>query len=118
MENETIGNNKEVSIEAPEQGNISAVKVESSGKVAGLESEAGTGGETDVWQAKNIEKDTVSGGSYTVTAGDTLWEIAEGRYGSGFEWNKILEANKDKIGFLPNGSQALISIGQVLVLPN
>lgn len=72
---------------------------------------------TSTWTANNITPDTLSGSSYTVIRGDTLWEIAEGRYGSGFEWGKILEANKADIGFLPNGSQALIVPGQVLTLP-
>lgn len=69
-----------------------------------------------VWVANDIGANTISGDSYTVQYGDTLWEIAEGRYGSGFEWTKILEANKDSIGFLPNGTQALITPGQVLNL--
>ncbi|HOD01344.1 MAG TPA: LysM peptidoglycan-binding domain-containing protein [bacterium] len=69
------------------------------------------------WVATDYKKGDIEGGSYTVVKGDTLWEIAEARYGSGFEWVKILEANKDSIGFLPNGSQALIVPGQVLRLP-
>ena len=69
------------------------------------------------WTANNYKKGDISGSEYTVRRGDTLWEIAEARYGSGFEWGKILEANKDKIGFLPNGQQSLIIPGQVLVLP-
>jgi len=70
-----------------------------------------------VWTARDHSPNSVSGDSYTVQEGDTLWEIAEARYGTGFDWCKILEANKDTIGFLPNGSQALIEVGQTLVLP-
>jgi len=70
------------------------------------------------WTARDLAANSISGDSYTVESGDTLWEIAEARYGSGFEWVKILEANKDSIGFLPNGSQALIVPGQTLVLPS
>jgi nucleoid-associated protein YgaU len=70
-----------------------------------------------VWVANNYVKGDVNGDTYTVVWGDTLWEISEGRYGSGFEWGKIKEANLDKIGYLPNGSQALIFPGQVLKLP-
>jgi hypothetical protein len=80
----------------------------------------GTGGpETTqpTWFANDYQEGDIEGGTYTVVEGDTLWEIAEATYGSGFEWTKILEANKDIIGFLPNGSQALIMPGQVLVLP-
>jgi len=70
-----------------------------------------------VWVANNYVKGDVNGDTYTVVWGDTLWEISEGRYGSGFEWGKIREANLDKIGYLPNGSRALIFPGQVLKLP-
>lgn len=87
------------------------------GAVIALET-AGTGGETTVWQARPIAKGSLTGKTYTVQNGDTLWEIANGRYGSGFEWYRILNANKDKIGFLANGTQALITPGQVLVLPD
>jgi nucleoid-associated protein YgaU len=82
----------------------------------------GTGGQiagapTSDWVANNYVKGDIKGTSYTVKSGDTLWEIAEGAYGNGAEWTKVLEANKSSIGFLPNGSQALIRPGQVLVLP-
>lgn len=70
-----------------------------------------------VWTARDLAPSSITADSYTVQSGDTLWEIAEARYGSGFEWGKILEANKDSIGFLPNGSQALIVPGQTLALP-
>ena len=70
-----------------------------------------------VWTARDLTPDSITGGFYTVQSGDTLWEIAEARYGTGFDWGKILEANKDSVGFLPDGSQALIEVGQTLVLP-
>lgn len=69
------------------------------------------------WTANDYQQGDISGGEYTVKEGDTLWEIAEARYGSGFEWTKIRDANSDQIGTLPNGSQALIVPGQVLTLP-
>jgi nucleoid-associated protein YgaU len=53
---------------------------------------------------------------YKVKSGDTLWDIAERIYGSGFEWTKIADANPEKIGTLPNGN-SLIMAGQVLVVP-
>lgn len=88
-------------------------------EVMGSNTELGFGGEAPegTWMPRDIAADTISAEDYTVQAGDTLWEIAEGRYGTGFDWHKILEANKDSVGFLPNGSQALIEIGQVLNLP-
>ncbi len=70
-----------------------------------------------MWVANDYEEGDIEGETYTVVEGDTLWEIAEAVYGSGFEWGRILEANKDSVGFLPNGSQALITAGQVLDLP-
>jgi len=69
------------------------------------------------WTPNDYIQGDISGYSYTVKSGDTLWEISEGVYGSGFEWTKILDANKEAVGFLPNGSQALIVPGQVLSLP-
>jgi nucleoid-associated protein YgaU len=84
---------------------------------AAVEEENKGGLVNTVWVANNYVKGDVNGDTYTVVWGDTLWEISEGRYGSGFEWGKIKEANLDKIGYLPNGSRALIFPGQVLKLP-
>lgn len=70
------------------------------------------------WEATNYKKGDIKGPTYTVKYGDTLWEIAEAVYGNGAQWHKILNANASSIGFLPNGSQALIFPGQVLVLPS
>ena len=69
------------------------------------------------WTANDYSQGEIKGGSYTVKSGDTLWEIAEGVYGNGADWTKILQANKDSIGFLANGQQALIVPGQILALP-
>ena len=65
----------------------------------------------------DYKKGDIKAGSYSVKSGDTLWEIAEGLYGDGSAWTKILDANKGSIGFLASGEQALIVPGQVLVLP-
>ncbi len=69
------------------------------------------------WVANDYVEGDITGGTYSVVRGDTLWEIAEAVYGNGAEWTKILEANKETIKYLPNGTQALIVPGQVLVLP-
>ena len=70
------------------------------------------------WVARILVKESLkNNSSYTVQKGDTLWEIAKAKYGNGSDWHKILESNKDKVGFLPNGSQARIEIGQELRLP-
>lgn len=82
----------------------------------------GTGGpvttsQASMWVATDYKQGDIKGPTYTVTSGDTLWEIAEAVYGNGAQWTKILNANKASVGFLPNGSQALIIPGQVLTLP-
>jgi len=69
------------------------------------------------WVATDYVKGDITEKSYTVKSGDTLWEIAEGAYGDGTLWVNILQANSDSVGFLPNGSQALIFPGQVLQIP-
>ena len=52
--------------------------------------------------------------TYTVQAGDTLWDIDEKVYGNPYEWTKIFDANE--LGRLPNGN-VLIHRGNVLVIP-
>jgi nucleoid-associated protein YgaU len=90
------------------------------GPVDMLEKEE-TGAETysvfEQWVATDYEQGDISGSSYVVKSGDTLWEIAEARYGNGAEWTKILDANSSDVGFLPSGQQSLIVPGQTLVLP-
>ncbi len=99
---------------AEEKGDLNGdgAKSEASGTVSN-----NTGSATSTWVANDYKSGDIKAGSYTVKSGDTLWEIAEAAYGNGAEWTKILEANESTIGFLPNGSQALIVPGQVLVLP-
>lgn len=70
-----------------------------------------------VWTANDLKKGDINGGNYTVKSGDTLWEIAEAKYGDGGQWVKIVNANSGKIGYLANGRHALIVTGQNLVLP-
>lgn len=53
-----------------------------------------------------------SGSTYTVKSGDSLWKIAKQFYGNGAEYNKIYEANKDKIS-----NPDVIFVGQVLTIP-
>ncbi len=69
------------------------------------------------WIATDYVYGDIDKGSYTVQRGDTLWELAEAVYGNGSMWKIILNANSDSVGFLPNGSQALIVSGQVLEIP-
>ena len=37
---------------------------------------------------------TISGSTYTVVKGDTLWNIAVRAYGDGYKWTSIAKANK------------------------
>ena len=60
------------------------------------------------------EQQTSGGGStYTVKKGDSLWKIAKQLCGSGADWKKIYEANKDVIG----GNPSLIYPGQTFTIP-
>jgi len=86
--------------------------------VAGTISKSGAEGLIKAeWVATDYREGDIRGATYTVKSGDTLWEIAEGAYGDGTQWTKILDANESDIGFLLIGQQALIIPGQVLVLP-
>lgn len=51
--------------------------------------------------------------THTVVSGDCLWNIAKKYYGSGADYTKIYEANKEVVGSNPN----LIYPGQVLTIP-
>lgn len=60
------------------------------------------------------ETKTSGGGStYTVKPGDNLSKLAKQFYGTGADWKKIYEANKDVIGGNPN----LIYPGQTFKIP-
>lgn len=53
------------------------------------------------------------GNTYTVAAGDCLWSIARKLLGSGSQWERLYQANRDIIQN-PN----LIYVGQVLTVPD
>jgi nucleoid-associated protein YgaU len=76
-----------------------------------------TDNKISTWIATDYRQGDISRGNYTIKNGDTLWEIAEAVYGDGTQWVNILNANSESIGYLPNGQQALIFPGQVLVIP-
>lgn len=50
---------------------------------------------------------------YTVVRGDTLWKIAEQAYGSGAQYTKIFEANRDQLD-----DPDRIFPGQKLIIPD
>ena len=60
--------------------------------------------------AKIVSPQTISGDSYTVEKGDSLWNIAVRAYGDGYKWVEITSANN-----LANPN--LIHAGNVLTLP-
>lgn len=41
-------------------------------------------------------------GKYTTQAGDSLWSVAVSQYADGYQWPKVWEANKAKIGPNPD----------------
>jgi nucleoid-associated protein YgaU len=67
------------------------------------------GGSGPVMEDTEATQDTPT---YTVQSGDTLWKIAEEAYGSGGEYMKIFEANRDQLD-----NPDLIRPGQVLKIP-
>lgn len=53
---------------------------------------------------------------YQVRKGDTLWEIAEAKYGSGFKYPEIIKKNPGKTFKFADGREGLIYEGTVLNL--
>ena len=66
-----------------------------------------------VEQTETRVDNTTTPKTYTVKAGDCLWNIAKSFYGNGADYTKIYEANKGVVGSNPN----LIYPGQVLTIP-
>ncbi len=63
-------------------------------------------------QAQAAASTSSPGKTYTVQPGDTLSKIAKEQYGNANEYNKIFEANRDKLT-----SPDKIQVGQDLVIP-
>lgn len=119
VDNEDAGETEEVE-ETEEDSGETAEEENEESQEENEEAENGSanGGIVDaIWVVNDYKNGDIKGDSYTIIRGDTLWEIAEARYGSGFEWGKIRDVNLDKVGVLPNGSRALIIPGQVFDLP-
>lgn len=85
---------------------LTEMRVANSAYIAPTATKQTTKGGTQQVQSNTSSK------KYTVKKGDTLWAIAKAYYGSGAQFTKIYEANKDKISN-PN----LIYVGQVLAIP-
>lgn len=56
---------------------------------------------------------TISGDKYQIQSGDNIWTISVRAYADGFQWTKIYDENKAKIGQNPN----LIFAGVELDIP-
>lgn len=74
--------------------------------------------DTSLPQPQSAGSGASAGGSgssrtYTVKSGDTLSKIAKEIYGNANEYNKIFQANQDKLE-----SPDKIQVGQELVIPN
>ena len=64
-------------------------------------------------EREEVREDLVVTEKYVVKEGDGLWQIAVKVYGDGYQWIKILEANKDKIG--ENAEE--LEVGVELIIP-
>lgn len=60
--------------------------------------------------AQTLQASSITGETYTVVKGDSLWNISVRAYGDGYKWTEIAKAN-DLVN--PN----IIHAGNVLVLP-
>jgi len=102
-----------LSIEKTENKNNSEKKVESENNDQKNTFGINTA-KNNTWIANDYKKGDIKGNIYTIVRGDTLWEIAEAVYGSGYEWKKIAKVNGVK--YLPNGNPLIVP-GQMLTLP-
>lgn len=64
------------------------------------------------WMATNYKADDIKSDTWVVRSGDTLWEIAEAKYGSGQMWRRIAQENNVTV----SGSVAWIYPGATLCL--
>lgn len=75
-----------------------------------------TNSTTTVAGINDYKSGDIKSGKYVVKAGDTLWEISEAVYGSGFDWQQIADANPDLVYTLVNGNVG-IDTGVTLTIP-
>lgn len=60
----------------------------------------------------SIKTNKITGTSYTIAKGDTLWDIAVRAYGDGYAWTKISKANKlSNPGVIHSGNKINIPRG-------
>jgi len=71
---------------------------------------------TSSWKASDYQFGDIKEEKYQIKKGDTLWEIAEAKYGSGHEYKKIVEKNPNLVHFFDDGRIGLIYEGDELIL--
>lgn len=113
QELQKLENVEEAAVDKTEEGSINGEGVTIT-KVEETPTTTETANIQPQWIANDYKQGDITGDTYTVKSGDTLWEIAEAVYGDGSQWGKLLAANSTSVGFLSNGTQALIMPGQVL----
>jgi len=87
------------------QNNISATST-----IRGQENQNEKYSQNEYSQSKNNEI------KYVIKKGDTLWDLAEKYYGSGFEYHKIIEKNPGKTFKFADGRQGLIYEGTEIII--
>ncbi len=66
--------------------------------------------------AADYHSNSLKSKTYEVKKGDTLWDIAEKEYGSGFKYVEIIKKNPGKTFKFKDGREGLIFEGTSLIL--
>lgn len=112
------GDNQEDSEEtSDEEGRVDDENSETNGEdVLGARTEKYPVTSTVYRRGNDYQFGDITGSTYTIREGDTLWQIAEARYGSGYAWVDINEAN-NHFPLLKTGEPVLLLVGDEIVLP-
>jgi nucleoid-associated protein YgaU len=70
-------------------------------------------GKTPELKEESIPADLAGKRTYRIKSGDSLWIIAEREMRSGVKWEKLYEANRDRLT-----SKTDLKVGQVIVIPD
>lgn len=61
-------------------------------------------------QTPTSEKDSITGATYSIQKGDSLWEIAVRAYGDGYRWTQIAQENQlTNPNLIHSGNQLVLS---------
>jgi nucleoid-associated protein YgaU len=72
--------------------------------------------QTEVAPEAKTPQQIAAGGlpaEYTIKIGDTLWDISQQAYGTGYKWTEIYNANKETLQ-----SPGILHVGDKISLPN